>query len=102
MSRSCVLTSDRSRSCVLTSAKPRSRWPDWVRGLTLQDGSVAAGIGYDSRHATGAALAYWRRRVDDGHAAGNEPVTSLAGEWALDELDPNPQAVAPRFQLTTS
>ena len=46
-----VLRADQRQATVLLA--------DWVRGLILQAGSVAAGIGYDSRHATGAALSYW-------------------------------------------
>ncbi len=83
-----VLRADQRQATVLLA--------DWLRGLTLQDGSATHGIGYDSRHATGAVWAYWLRRVDDGHAAGTEPFTALAGEWALAELDTDLQGVAPR------
>ena len=73
---------------------------DWVRGLILQAGSATHGIGYDSRHVTGAALAYWFRRVDDGHAAALNRLLRWQGS-GLDELDPDLQSVAPRFQLTS-
>ena len=86
-----VLRGDQRQATVLLA--------DWVRGLTLEDGSAAHGIRYDSRHATGAAWAYWLRRVDGGHAAATEPLTSLAGERAVAELDPDLQTVAQRFQL---
>ena len=46
-----VLRADQRQATVLLA--------DWVQGLILQAGSATHGIGYDSRHATGAALAYW-------------------------------------------
>ena len=87
-----VLRGDRRQATVLLA--------DWVSNLTLEDGSAAHGIQYDSRHATGAAWAYWLRRVADDHAAGAERISVLAGERAIDELDPDLQTVAQRFQLT--
>ena len=77
-----VLRGDQRQATVLLA--------DWIRKLTLEDGSAAHGIRYDSRHATGSAWAYWLRRVDDGHTTGTEPLIVLAGERAIDELDPIP------------
>lgn len=71
---------------------------DWVRAQVLDDGSLAHGIRYDSRHATGPAWAYWLRKVDDGHDVATEAVT-LQAEAQITDGDSDLQVAAARFQI---
>lgn len=74
---------------------------EWVRGLTLDDGSLPHGIVYSSKHGTNwKCWASWLRRVDDGLSLTSEPTSADQGREILDPHHNPPLAkVAELFNL---
>lgn len=69
---------DRSHLCGETRSLTMAV-AQWVRAQVLDDGSLAHGICYPSKHADeGTCWALWLRRVDDGADPTTEPTKVLA------------------------
>lgn len=67
-----------------------------LRNLRLNDGGLADGIRFESRHGVGRCWAYWMRRTDDGHD--NESVVASVAQW-IQVDDPDLLDVTRRFNI---
>ncbi|MCZ2404762.1 hypothetical protein IV498_16655 [Paenarthrobacter sp. Z7-10] len=64
-----------------------TRIAQWLRGVTLDDGSELAGVKFKSRVGNGTCWAYWMRRTDLG-------LTEIATATAGVEISPKEPAMA--------
>lgn len=61
---------------------------EWVHGLVLDDGGLAHGIRYASRHGHGNCWAVWLREVDSGEPLAKEPTKRIStSDIKLDDQD---------------
>ncbi|MHC6222063.1 hypothetical protein [Arthrobacter sp. MMS24-S77] len=84
-----VLRSDRRKVTTLIA--------EWIKGVTLQDGSQPLGLVYASKYGYGKSWAYWMRRIDDGFP--DDSVMVLEREEILPD-NPDLQVVLERYRLT--
>ncbi|QHK18532.1 RES domain-containing protein [Pseudarthrobacter psychrotolerans] len=64
-----------------------TRIAEWLRGVTLDDGSELAGVRFKSRVGNGICWAYWMRRTDLG-------LTEVAEAASGEEISPRESALA--------
>lgn len=74
-----------------------TRLAEWLRGLSLDDGSEPAGVKFKSRVANGSCWAYWMRRAD----LGLTEVATATGGREISSREPAMVAVTEPWEIRT-